>query len=674
MLHLDLITLPVLVLIAEIVAYTVAFSILCWLKYESYGMYAWDLGVYNQSFYTTVHSGRFFFSTVEWPYTQFVIPAGSQFAVHFSPIFFLLLPFYALVPSPVTLLVLKTIGLAFGAVPVYLLSLRHLSNPWVSVGFAGAYLLLPALQGVNWYDFQPHAFFATAFLFSIYFLETGNRAWCIVSLVIGLSTIEVAPIWGIALGLFGLYSDRARVEAYLARREWRNLAQTLPAVILVISVAWLVLVFALSATLGWQGAFHPSTNRRFAGTENGSVFAAVVDDWPGKLVYVALLFGPLAFAAFLDVPKATLALLWVIAAVVSDFPPFHQLSLQYAVFALPFVAYASIGGIARISARLGPKSLGRLGPVLLVSLFVSVAVGSPFGPLHFGSYPGAAPFGVPTPTAHDALLTRLLGLIPDEASILTQNHVFPHVSNRLNAFVLPFSATFSRPGEFNRTLDAYFQQSAYVIVDSTYDPISTTLMYERTGARGNFGVFAEADGILLFRQNFSGPLALYDPFVAQFDHRSLRLTSGAEVLDGTSQSGVVLYVNSTGGKGDFWDGPGLFLARGNYSVTFRIRIGAQASGSVLTLGVVEYPALFSYRMLGSDTIGYIPDVRLVALPPTLLQSVLIQGNDFATIGAYQDFTLRFGVSRPGGFAFTGNNTAVGVPLYLDTIRLVQESP
>src|SRR5439155_4307426 len=58
MLHVDRTDLPVITLFAGILAYVVAYSVLTWLKYESYGMYAWDLGVYDQSMYSTVHYGR----------------------------------------------------------------------------------------------------------------------------------------------------------------------------------------------------------------------------------------------------------------------------------------------------------------------------------------------------------------------------------------------------------------------------------------------------------------------------------------------------------------------------------------------------------------------------------------------------------------------------------------
>src|SRR5439155_26752515 len=97
----------------------------------------------DQSMYSARHFGRLFFKTVAWPSTMSVLPAGTPLAVHFSPVLFLLLPIYAVFPSPVTLLVLKTIAVALGAFPVYLMGRRRFSNPWASVLGGGSFLLLP---------------------------------------------------------------------------------------------------------------------------------------------------------------------------------------------------------------------------------------------------------------------------------------------------------------------------------------------------------------------------------------------------------------------------------------------------------------------------------------------------------------------------------------------------
>jgi len=88
------------------------------LKHDAFRSYAWDLGIFNQSLWTTLKEGRFFYHTLE----LFLNQSGSFFAVHFSPVLFLMLPIYALYPKPETLLTLQTIILALGAFPLYLLA------------------------------------------------------------------------------------------------------------------------------------------------------------------------------------------------------------------------------------------------------------------------------------------------------------------------------------------------------------------------------------------------------------------------------------------------------------------------------------------------------------------------------------------------------------------------
>ena len=56
------------------------------------------------------------------------------------------------------------------------------------------YLLYPAVQGVNWYDFHPEALLLVSILFSLYFLESNNTFGYFVSFLLGLMCLEFAPI------------------------------------------------------------------------------------------------------------------------------------------------------------------------------------------------------------------------------------------------------------------------------------------------------------------------------------------------------------------------------------------------------------------------------------------------------------------------------------------------
>jgi len=68
------------VLFAMIIAYAAVFSYFTILKYCAFRSYAWDLGIFNQSLWTTLNEGRLFRHTLE----LFLNPSGSFFAVHFQ--------------------------------------------------------------------------------------------------------------------------------------------------------------------------------------------------------------------------------------------------------------------------------------------------------------------------------------------------------------------------------------------------------------------------------------------------------------------------------------------------------------------------------------------------------------------------------------------------------------
>ncbi len=70
--------LPELALLSEILAYSAIFSYFSVQKFREFSIYAWDFGVYSQAISTTLTSGTLFYSTLELPYTQTVIPAGTQ--------------------------------------------------------------------------------------------------------------------------------------------------------------------------------------------------------------------------------------------------------------------------------------------------------------------------------------------------------------------------------------------------------------------------------------------------------------------------------------------------------------------------------------------------------------------------------------------------------------------
>jgi len=79
-----------------IILYTLIFSSYTILKHNAFNTYAWDLGIFNQGFWTTVNLDKLFYYTCE----MHLVESGSFFGVHFSPILVTLIPIYLLSQTP----------------------------------------------------------------------------------------------------------------------------------------------------------------------------------------------------------------------------------------------------------------------------------------------------------------------------------------------------------------------------------------------------------------------------------------------------------------------------------------------------------------------------------------------------------------------------------------------
>ena len=77
-----------LFLASAIIIYTLTFSWFTISKHNSFTTYAWDLGIFDQGFWTTANLDRFFYNTCE----LHLNPSGGFFGIHFSPILFTLVP------------------------------------------------------------------------------------------------------------------------------------------------------------------------------------------------------------------------------------------------------------------------------------------------------------------------------------------------------------------------------------------------------------------------------------------------------------------------------------------------------------------------------------------------------------------------------------------------------
>src|ERR1700686_150931 len=186
--------------------YFALYSVLSVLRHVTYHSFGPDLGIFDQVFWNTTQ-GRFFESTMGLSLAQ----PHSYLADHFSPVYLLLLPAYALIPRPETLLVIQTLFLALGVWPIHLLARLQLEPGLNRVVWVLVYFLFLPVAFINLFDFHELALAVLPLGFAVYFLEKGRSGWFLVSLASTFLIKEELPLVGVGFGAYIL----------LAKRDWR---------------------------------------------------------------------------------------------------------------------------------------------------------------------------------------------------------------------------------------------------------------------------------------------------------------------------------------------------------------------------------------------------------------------------------------------------------------------
>jgi len=586
-----------IMVILAIIVYGVVFSYFTVLKHNVFQSYAWDLGSFNQAFYTTLHEGKLFYYTTE----LFFNLSGSYFAMHISPILFLLLPFYAIYPSPVTLLVTKSFILALGALPLYFLARELLKDKKAALILSLAYLLYPPLQGANWFDFQQQVFLPLFFFSMTYFMI--KQRWKPYFLFVAL-ILMVEEHLAIILFVFAAY--------FLLRGGMRSLVGSVKSVKMNQSLASLatmtacVVFFVVAISVKNTFPINPElmeyykavSNFRVLGVENDMLmvplhallnpqlaFAALTYDFPLKFLYIIFLFAPLVFISFKN--ALTLGTLFLLAPLMlSNYAAYYMIGVHYPLYVLALIFVGAVLSLQRLSAQ---SRLSILKNILVVSMIFALSI-SPISPLS-KTFVNEGLLWYPQiefPITEDVRsLHEIVNVIPPDASVLAQNHVFPHVSSRINAYALSFYY-FEGAKEYVQLL---VNSSQYVIIDlKSRDYMTGLVLAEMTKNDSSFGVYALGSNSILFKREYRGqPLFLQhieNRVYTAYRDLTVTIPPSTMTVDPTAESDkIVLCPKGSGGC--FVFGPYSYLLEGSYEVTFTIKVGEHSDSYLGTVDISD---------------------------------------------------------------------------------------
>jgi uncharacterized membrane protein len=473
-----------------VLAYTLVFSAITILKNSTFLTSGLDLGVYNQALWTTRFEGKFFYETGDLPANPSGSFAGSFFGTHFSPILFLLLPFYAIYPGVEILLIIQSAVLALGAIPLYWM-VRDKLGKNAALLVSLLYLAYPPLHYLNINDFHIEIFTLTFFLFAVYFLEREEWTKFFTFTILAMSTIEFAPIIALFVAIYGL--------TLYSRKRFKGQRNALWYIILAIFTATLWFILALKMKEFFNPYANPisSTWNRVL-SDPANILNYMLENWGSKIFYVVCFLGPLAFLPLLAPAPLVMTLPWIGASFVSDFFAYYTIYFQYSAFVIPFVFVSLVKAIEKLASNgFSPNSVKKLFIVVFLSTII------------FGVYLPVAPgtpwiYQLPVPNERTELLHGMLALIPQDASVLTENDIFPHVSSRSNAYLYIPPPLFSEISIDYVLIDVnsiWANWSAPVLLPERISPLTFALKGLKDG---EYGVLASAKGILLLRKGYTG--------------------------------------------------------------------------------------------------------------------------------------------------------------------------
>lgn len=310
-------------------------------RYLTYSSPNYDFGIFSQMFYymketflpmTTLERGTYL----------------SHFAIHISPIYYLLLPGYLIFRNPMYLQVMQAVILASGVIPLYLLC-RHyqLSNKF-TICVAAAFFFFPAVSGGCYYDIHENCFLLPLLLWFFYAAEKRKVPLFYLFGILTLFVKEDAFIYVLFACIYFIVVRKLRLHASM---------------MLIISVFY----FGLALLLLYMQGYGAMVNRfsNFMTNKNGSLLeviktvfvnpALVISESfeTDKLLYMLAMLVPLGFLPlFCKKPQQLILLMpFILINLMPDYSYQHSIYFQYNFGTIAFLFYLSVMNIRRLRGR-----------------------------------------------------------------------------------------------------------------------------------------------------------------------------------------------------------------------------------------------------------------------------------------------------------------------------------
>ena len=392
-----------------------------WTVAKVYCLYTptYDFGIFSQMFYNMSKTGL--------PMTTLERDGWmSHFDVHVSPIYYLMLPFYMLVPTPATLQVLQAAVMASAAIPLWKIGRHHGLSGLQRTLLCAVLMVYPAYCAGASYDLHENCFLTPLLLWLFYGVDRKNTALTAVAAVLTLMVKEDAAVYVAVIALWLMVKNLLRLKN---ADKWSLIAGC---AMLVGALGWFCAVTSYLVDSGEDVMTYRYNNFFFDGSTSLMAVVKAVLLNPLKAVYECVDAEKLKYIGLTMLPLLGLPLLtrryeryvllipYILINLMSDYTYQHDIFFQYNFGSVAFLVYLTVINLSEIKidrVRTGALALA----ALVGTACFAVAV-----------YPNAKiyPEMARQYKAYYQVVQKSLNTIPNDVSVAASGYYTTHLSQR----------------------------------------------------------------------------------------------------------------------------------------------------------------------------------------------------------------------------------------------------
>ncbi|WP_162562595.1 DUF2079 domain-containing protein [Salinigranum rubrum] len=468
-------------------------------RYQTFLLYGGDFGDYVHLFSTTVHGTGFL------QQAKFRAGLSSYWGAHFAVTLLGLVPVFALFQTPYTLLAAQSLALATSVSVLWAAARSQLADDRVAGLVVVSYALNPYLWSAWGNGFYEQAVLP-ALVFGTYYAYRKRSFYAFlggVALIALTNEFATLMLGGFLAGLALVAFRRNRL-----RSEGRLFVICFAIVVAVKFVSGVVISYfndtpgipmaSLAAPLAPVIEGPRTTVTTLLGTvvSNPDLLMELFTlSLSGKVLGLFFVLIPVFFVAALDeTTLGALAPFLIFGWLFAGKSGYYQFAGHYPLYVLPFLYVGLIRVFDRLSVTIPSRELFARMTILVLVISAGVGIVALQGPFGLGE--------IKAPGERNRLVDDAIDTVPRDATLVTQNDVYPLVSARPTARYVAAPAQFERYQEEHGVV-----RPDYILVDH-HSKFWSQKLTEGFGDRlgTEYGRYRAEGEIVLWKRGYSGPV------------------------------------------------------------------------------------------------------------------------------------------------------------------------